>query len=92
MGGATQADRAFLQLCGSSVDIIVNRLPVSQNFLSAPLSHYDVILGNLWLKDNRILMDYAHNALWQCSDSGPALASFSGSGWLFRLKPTQCIL
>jgi len=33
---------------------------VSQKFLSAPLSHYDVILGEPWLRDNKIIMDYAH--------------------------------
>ena len=58
VGGATQADGAFLPLRDvGSVDIIVNGLPVSQNFLSAPFSHYDVILGKPWLKENKILLD-----------------------------------
>jgi len=51
VGGATQANGAFLPLRDvGSVDIIVNGLPVSQNFLSAPLSYYEVILGQPWLK------------------------------------------
>ena len=41
---------------------------MSQKFLSAPLSHYDVILGEPWLRDNKIMMDYAHNVLWQWND------------------------
>jgi len=69
VGGATQADSAFLPLrdVGS---ITVNALPLSQKILVAPLSHYDVILGEPWLQENKILMDYAHNALWKCSDDG----------------------
>jgi len=58
VGGATQADSAFLPLHDvGSLHIIVNVLPVSQNFLSAPFSHYDVILGKPWLKENKILLD-----------------------------------
>ena len=58
VGGATQADSAFLPLHDvGSLHIIVNGLPVSQNFLSAPFSHYDVILGKPWLKENKILLD-----------------------------------
>ena len=45
--------------------MISNDKVVSQKFLSAPLSHYDVILGQPWLRDNKIIMDYAHNVLWQ---------------------------
>ena len=45
--------------------MISNDKVVSQKFLSAPLSHYDVILGEPWLRDNKIIMDYAHNVLWQ---------------------------
>jgi len=71
VGGATQADGVLLPLRDvGSVDIIGNGLPVSQNFLSAPLSHYDVILSEPWLKENEILMDYAYNALRKCSDDG----------------------
>ena len=50
------------------MDIIFNNKVVSQKFLSAPLSHYDVILGEPWLRDNKIIMDYAHNVLWQWND------------------------
>jgi len=41
--------------------MVFNNKVVSQNFLSAPLSHYDVILGEPWLRDNKIIMDYAHS-------------------------------
>ena len=65
-GEATQADGAFLPLRDvGNVDMIFNNKVVSQKFLSAPLSHYDVILGEPWLRDNKIIMDYAHNVLWQ---------------------------
>jgi len=45
--------------------MVLNNKIVSQKFLSAPLSNYDVILGKPWLRDNKIIMDYAHNVLWQ---------------------------
>ena len=45
--------------------MVFNNNVVSQKFLSAPLSHYDVILGKAWLRDNKIIMDYAHNVLGQ---------------------------
>ena len=65
-GGATQVDGAFLPLRdGGNVDMVLNSKIVSQNFLSAPLSHYDVILGEPWLRDNKIIMRYAHNVIWQ---------------------------
>jgi len=45
-GGATQADGAFLPLRDvGNVDMVFNNKVVSQKFLSAPLSHDDVILG-----------------------------------------------
>ena len=42
----------------------VNGLPVTESFLSAPLSHYDIILGESWLRHHRGIMDYAHDQLW----------------------------
>jgi len=69
-GEATQADGAFLPLRNvGNVDMVFKNKVVSQNFLSAPLSHYDVILGEPWLRDNKIIMDYAHNVLWQLNNS-----------------------
>jgi len=45
-GEATQTDGAFLQLRDvGNVDMVFNNKVVSRKFLSAPLSHYDVILG-----------------------------------------------
>jgi len=65
-GEATQADGTFLPLRDvGNVDMVFNNKVVSQKFLSAPLSHYDVILGEPWLRVNKIIMDYAHNVLWQ---------------------------
>jgi len=44
-GGATQADGAFLPLQDvGNVDMVLNNKIISQKFLSAPFSHYDVIL------------------------------------------------
>jgi len=64
-GEATQADGVFLPLWDvGNVDMVFNNKVVSQKFLSAPLSHYDVILREPWLRDNKIIMDYAHNVLW----------------------------
>jgi len=42
---------------------------MQQRFLSAPLAHYGVILGESWLSANKGVLDYAHNTLWQW-DSG----------------------
>jgi len=64
-GETTQTDGAFLPLWDvRNVDMIFNNKVVTQKFLSAPLSHYDVILGEPWLRDDKIIMDYAHNVLW----------------------------
>jgi len=65
-GESTQADGAFLPLRDvGNVGMVLNNKVVSQKFLSVPLSHYDVILGEPWLRYNKIIMDYAHNVLWQ---------------------------
>ena len=65
-GEETQAAGAFLPLRDvGNVDLVLNNKVVTQIFLSTPLSHYDVILGEPWLQDNTVIMDYAHNVLWQ---------------------------
>ena len=65
-GGATQADCACLPLFNiGRLDLAVNSEPISHNFLSAPLSHYDIILGESWLRQHHGVLDYAHNDLWQ---------------------------
>jgi len=46
------------------VEMLLNGKAVNENFISAPLSYYDVILGEPWMRENPIIMDYAHNALW----------------------------
>ena len=67
-GGATQANGAFLPLRDvGHVEMLLNGQAVSENFLSALLSHYDVVLGEPWMRQNSIVMDYAHNVLWQWS-------------------------
>jgi len=63
-GGATQTDGACLQLFNiGCLDLAVNSEPISHNFLSAPLSHYDIILGESWLRQHHGVLDYAHNNL-----------------------------
>jgi len=48
--GATQANGAFLSLRDvGKVEMLLNGKAVSENFLLAPLSHYDVILGGPWM-------------------------------------------
>jgi hypothetical protein len=65
-GEATQADGAFLQIRDvGNVNLVLNNKVVPQKFLSTPLSHCNVILGEPWLRDNNIIMDYAHYVLWQ---------------------------
>jgi len=48
----------------------LNGRTVTENFLSAPLSHYDIILGESWLQENSGIMDYAHGQLWQWTPTG----------------------
>jgi len=77
-GGATQADGACLPLIDiGRLDLAVNGEPISHNFLSAPLSHYDIILGESWLRQHRGVLDYAHNDLWQWAEAGLQRLTFS---------------
>jgi len=77
-GGATQADSACLQLFDIvCLDLAVNGKPISHNFLSSPLSHYDIILGKSWLRQHRRVLDYAHNDLWQWAEAGLQQLTFS---------------
>jgi len=70
-GGATQANGEYLPLYDvGKLHLGLNGKPVSESFLSAPLSHYDVILGESWLKEHAGIMDYAHGQLWQWGDKG----------------------
>ena len=65
-GGATQANGEYLPLYDvGQLHMELNGKTVTENFLSAPLSHYDIILGESWLKKNSGIMDYAHGQLWQ---------------------------
>jgi len=67
----TQADGACLPLFDiGRLNLAVNSEPISHNFLSAPLSHYDAILGESWLRQHRGVLDYAHNDLWQWAEAG----------------------
>ena len=50
-GGATQANGDYLPLYDvGQLHMGLNGRPVTENFLSAPLSHYDIILGESWLQ------------------------------------------
>ena len=73
VGGATQADGAFLPLRDvGSVDIIVNGLPVSQKFMSAPFSHYDVILDEPWCSDDGLLSPISFGSSVQTDTHTPS--------------------
>jgi hypothetical protein len=55
----------------------LNGRTVTGNFLSAPLSHYDIILGESWLQAHSGIMDYAHGQLWQWTPTGIQKMSFN---------------
>jgi len=77
-GGATLADSARLPLLDiGCLDLAVNSEPISHNFLSAPLSHYDIILGESWLRQHHRVLDYAHNNLWQWVEADLQRLTFS---------------
>jgi hypothetical protein len=70
-GGATQANGDYLPLYDvGQLHLGLNGKAVTENFLSAPLSHYNIILGELWLKANLGIMDYAHGQLCQWTTTG----------------------
>ena len=76
-GGATQANGDYLPLYDvGQLHLGLNGRVVTENFLSAPLSHYDIILGESWLKENSGIMHYAHGQLWQWTPTGIYKMSF----------------
>jgi len=63
-GGDTQANGDYLPLYDvRQLHLGLNGRAVTENFLSASLSHYDIILGESWLKENAGIMDCAHGQL-----------------------------
>ena len=77
VSAATQANGAILPLSNvGCLQLSINGLLVMESFLSAPLSHYDIILGESWLRHHRGSMDYAHDQLWQLLPSGPVPMNF----------------
>jgi len=77
VSAATQANGEILLLSDVGyLQLSINGLPVTESFLSAPLSHYDIILGESWLRHHRSIMDYAHDQLWQLLLSGPVPLNF----------------
>jgi len=77
VSAATQANGDVLPLSDvGSLELCINGLPITEQFLSAPLSHYDIILGESWLRHHRGIMDYAHDQLWQLLPSGPVPLNF----------------
>ena len=69
---ATQANGDVLPLLDlGSLELCINSLPITEQFLSAPLSHYDIILGESRLRHHRGIMDCAHDQLWQLLPLGP---------------------
>jgi len=76
-GGATQANGVNLPLFDvGQLHMGLKGRTVTDNFLSAPLSYYDIILGESWLKKNSGIMDYAHGQLWQWTPTGIQKMSF----------------
>ena len=79
VSAVTQANGAILPLSDvGCLQLSINGLPVTESFLSAPLSHYDIILGESWLRHHRGIMDYAHDQLWpgQLLPTGPVPLNF----------------
>jgi len=77
VSAATQANSDILPLSDmGSLELCINGLPITKKILSAPLSHYDIILGESWLRHQRGIMDYAHDQLWQLLPSGPVSLNF----------------
>ena len=65
-GGGTQADGKHLPLYDvGNLELCLNGKPVRQQFLSATLAHYGVILGESWLTANKGVLDYTHDTLWE---------------------------
>jgi len=94
VSAATQANSDILPLSDvGSLELCINGLPITEKFLSAPLSHYDIILGELWLRHHRGIMDYAHDQLWQLLPSGPVPLKFDilppGDFSCLGLKPSS---
>jgi len=77
VSAATQANDEILPLSDvGCLQLSINGLPVTESFVSAPLSHYDIILGESWLRHHRGIMDYVHDQLWQLLPSGPVPLNF----------------
>jgi len=77
VSAATQANNEILPLSDvRCLQLSINGLQVTESFLSAPLSHYDIILGESWLRHHRGIMDYAHDQSWQPLPSGQVLLNF----------------
>jgi len=86
-GGASQANGDYLPLYDvGQLHLGLNGKAVKENFLSAPLSHYDIILGDSWLKANSGIMDYAHGQLWQWTTTEIQRMSFDA---LLHTQPDQ---
>jgi len=77
-GGATQANGDYLPLYYvGQLHMGLNGRTVTENFLLAPLSHDDIILGGSWLQAHSGIMDYAHGQLWQWTPTGIQKMSFN---------------
>jgi len=71
VGTATQANGDVLPLSDiGNLELYINSLPTKEPFLSALLSHYDIIFGKSWLHHHRGIVDYVHDQLWQLLPSG----------------------
>jgi len=77
VSAATLANGEILPLSDvGCLHLSINGLQVTESFLLAPISRYDIILGESWLCHHQGAMDYAHDQLWQLLPSGPVPLKF----------------
>jgi len=77
VSAVTQANGDVLPLSDVvNLKLCIKSLSITEQFLSVPLSHYDIILGESWLRHHRGIMDYVHDQLWQLIPLGPVTLHF----------------
>ena len=71
VGHAAQADGSFIPIYSAGrVDMLLNGQVCPEDFYIAPIAPYDVILGENWLFQHRVILDYASNALYTSAPAG----------------------
>ena len=93
---ATQAGGGALPIYDvGRMDMMLNGTPVPTAFGAAAIHPYDVILGESWLSEHRVVLDYADHRLWTKSATGAFaplhLDGRSASGWLASSSEMQAL-